>query len=341
MNHSSRIEYIDACRGFAILSVVMGHVLFFSYGYSSDNWLFRLIYIFHMPLFFFLSGYLTFTPLCSQNSTKILLSKRIHKKISTLLVPTIVIIGISVFLNSHNLKHVIFDDPMKLGYWFTFVLFQIVVLYHIFQFFIDKKLSTKCETIVFILIIVGSYLLSRSRSYLDISWIKTLSFGQVIGYSQYFFIGILAKKFQSQFLKLCTKPLLISLLFVISAVLFYLNGDNENLVYRMISPFQSCCTMLFVFILFYTYQNTFSSQTKIGKSLIYIGQHTLEIYFLHYFFLFKLPVLADYFNNYQENFVLMIFATFILSVIIIAFSLLTMKIIQVAKPISFLMFGPK
>ena len=45
----SRAEWIDACRGAGILIVVLGHCN------PPFN---KLIYSFHMPLFFILSGYL-------------------------------------------------------------------------------------------------------------------------------------------------------------------------------------------------------------------------------------------------------------------------------------------
>lgn len=50
---SKRIEYIDIARGIGILLVVMGHN---DFGYISPFG-YKLIYSFHMPLFFFLSGY--------------------------------------------------------------------------------------------------------------------------------------------------------------------------------------------------------------------------------------------------------------------------------------------
>ena len=50
---SKRIEYIDIARGIGILLVVMGHN---DFGYVSPFG-YKLIYSFHMPLFFFLSGY--------------------------------------------------------------------------------------------------------------------------------------------------------------------------------------------------------------------------------------------------------------------------------------------
>ncbi len=50
---SKRIEYIDIARGIGILLVVMGHNDFS----LVSPFAYKLIYSFHMPLFFFLSGY--------------------------------------------------------------------------------------------------------------------------------------------------------------------------------------------------------------------------------------------------------------------------------------------
>ena len=50
---SKRVGYIDIARGIGILLVVLGHN---DFGYVSPFG-YRLIYSFHMPLFFFLSGY--------------------------------------------------------------------------------------------------------------------------------------------------------------------------------------------------------------------------------------------------------------------------------------------
>lgn len=50
---SKRIGYIDIARGIGILLVVLGHN---DFGYISQ-FAYQIIYSFHMPLFFFLSGY--------------------------------------------------------------------------------------------------------------------------------------------------------------------------------------------------------------------------------------------------------------------------------------------
>src|SRR6202042_790957 len=49
-----RISWVDICRGIAIILVLYGHI------FTNDNQRY-LIYAFHMPLFFFISG-LVFSP---------------------------------------------------------------------------------------------------------------------------------------------------------------------------------------------------------------------------------------------------------------------------------------
>lgn len=51
-----RIQYIDAMRGFAILLVVIGHLIQYNFEDAFHNDIFNIIYSFHMPLFFFISG---------------------------------------------------------------------------------------------------------------------------------------------------------------------------------------------------------------------------------------------------------------------------------------------
>lgn len=57
-----RLSYIDSLKGFAILLVLLGHNSF-------NDYVTYVIYFFHMPLFFFISGYLAKTPEVSIKQT--------------------------------------------------------------------------------------------------------------------------------------------------------------------------------------------------------------------------------------------------------------------------------
>lgn len=60
MTSEKRLLYLDALKGFLIVLVILGHVIQSSISDYQHNVLFRLIYSFHMPLFFLISGYLTY-----------------------------------------------------------------------------------------------------------------------------------------------------------------------------------------------------------------------------------------------------------------------------------------
>lgn len=55
-----RNAYIDKIRGFAIILVVLEHAIHHTYENFDSNYLFALIYSFHMPPFMFISGYVTY-----------------------------------------------------------------------------------------------------------------------------------------------------------------------------------------------------------------------------------------------------------------------------------------
>lgn len=55
-----RIKYIDVAKGIAAILVVVGHSIQVQNSLFDNNVIFRLIYSFHMPLFMFLSGYVTY-----------------------------------------------------------------------------------------------------------------------------------------------------------------------------------------------------------------------------------------------------------------------------------------
>lgn len=75
--------YIDFIKGLAIILVIVGHSIQYGFGQSYlenelffDNWIFRFIYGFHMPLFMLISGY-CFYYSTKSNSCVIILKKKI------------------------------------------------------------------------------------------------------------------------------------------------------------------------------------------------------------------------------------------------------------------------
>lgn len=84
MKLRNRNIVIDVSKGVAIILVVIGHVIQFGTSGEGfwDNNLFKIIYSFHMPLFIFLSGYVSAKGIVERS-----FSNTIKKRFKTLIVP--------------------------------------------------------------------------------------------------------------------------------------------------------------------------------------------------------------------------------------------------------------
>lgn len=144
---NNRVVWVDIAKGIGILLVVYAHI--FSFGSSC-------IYLFHMPLFFFLSG-IFFTPVS--------IRKTIIKKFQTLILPYFFFAAIFIpfkycwlYMSGqplppfgvHSLSRSFFNVPL----WFLFVLFCVTVLYGLLAMIRSKSLFV---VISVVLSIIGWY----------------------------------------------------------------------------------------------------------------------------------------------------------------------------------------
>ena len=106
-----RITYIDELKGFAILTVVIGHVFYFCFraeGVEYNSPWSELLYSFHMPLFAFLSG-LFIKPWANW--------KALRKSLERLGMPLLVMGGLYTLWRGFSLQDFIHSE-FKYGYWF-------------------------------------------------------------------------------------------------------------------------------------------------------------------------------------------------------------------------------
>ena len=98
MKKENRINYIDTAKCFAIMTVILGHILiFYEKLGTGDHKLLMFIYTFHMPSFFIFSGIL----FNDRKWFKTTPQKFIFSKIKTLLIPYLfldILGGITKFL---------------------------------------------------------------------------------------------------------------------------------------------------------------------------------------------------------------------------------------------------
>lgn len=136
-----RLDYIDHLKGFAIFLVVVGHVIQYNTSDFRQSPVFSAIYSFHMPLFFFLSGYIAAKSKVIDDLSGFLNATK--SKAVALLMPLFAWGIISVFVSS--VGDVTFDDVINSitrqitspSLWFLHTLFLIFLL----KYAIDLAIS--------------------------------------------------------------------------------------------------------------------------------------------------------------------------------------------------------
>jgi fucose 4-O-acetylase-like acetyltransferase len=164
MNLNNRIDWIDCCKGFALLLVILGHNI--SLQYQFERFLTQLIYSFHMPLFFILSCItFKFSP-----DIKAFI-KRTFKSFKHLIFPAVMIYVLSILYlfcdNSasqridwkYQIDRFIYASGCRfeirpcLGMtWFLFVLFFGRTILDLLQIYLKKK---SLIFVVFLCCLVG------------------------------------------------------------------------------------------------------------------------------------------------------------------------------------------
>lgn len=268
----NRILYLDYTRGFAILLVIIGHLIQFNFQSGINNRLFDIIYSFHMPLFFFISGYAR-----SVSNKKYLtasgLFKTIYHRFQALIIPSVVWTLVIPHFFSYKYD---FEITQISGYWFLNVLFAIAVAWEIFLYLECKRSFGKYLYITVALGLIILFILDIKR--IPISYFLMY----IIGYYFYKYNGL-------------TKlhPIVYSLLFLIFCLCsgFFDYGDttlgNANRVWLQFPL--SICASLTLIKLFSLYEE---KRYKIFTILGTIGRYTLGIYLCH-FTLIKISFITE------------------------------------------------
>jgi fucose 4-O-acetylase-like acetyltransferase len=154
--NSKRDYHLDALKGFAIILVIVGHITAFSNNLENlqNNVVFQLIYSFHMPLFFFVSGYLVFGRFGPTTAEWII------KKFRQLIIPYILftifffyfLFGFSVSrFNITDISQTLFSYTVPNSAWFLPVLFESFLVLAIL--INAEKIAGKFSYVLFFLIV--------------------------------------------------------------------------------------------------------------------------------------------------------------------------------------------
>lgn len=278
---NGRNEYLDMLKGIAIILMVFGHCI--QLGSGSDyiqnelfyeNIFFRLIYIFHMPLFMGISGYLFF------HSYKNHGNHVIAKKAKSFLLPVFTVLmlkSIYHLVMSQNevtiyaLFHNMFANFATL--WFLQSLFCNVV----YVFLLEKIRYKKCFlliTFVGMLFLPDSYLLFIFKFMLP-----------------FFIVGYYIHKKQIQFPTTKRTLLVLTVLYIICSVIYHkqcyiyvsgvtLLGKNyaTQISIDLFRYFAGAIGIYFICILVYHVQQWSNQKNVVSGFIMYCGKNSLGIY---------------------------------------------------------------
>ena len=299
-----RIKWIDVAKGWGIILLIYGHI--------ADDYFAKWLYTFHIPLFFFLSGFL-FNPNKS-------FSHLIWSKAKSLLLPYLTL-GIPLLLINllygykllYLLKLFIIQERM-FPLWFITALFLQIILCYIIICKVKKK--WRIITIFFLSLIgIGYWRLGGTALpwNFDISLV-TLPFfyGGYYIKSNYHFLENVLEGGKTKYFLLCAGANLFG--FIINLHLHYQNIDlfTNNFGFEPLSYFTAFWGIFATIV--------FSSSIH-SKILSFIGRNSLV------FFAWQQDIAIILANKLLSQFSFVIKTTYIKNIIILVISIIILSII--------------
>ena len=277
-----RVEYIDRLKGFAILCVVIGHFTLWAIGRRNDPF-HDFVYLYHMPLFFFLSG------IVISAAPK---PKKVLVKACQFLCPFFFVGGLVYSSYIKGNFHDFIWGQLKYGYWYLQILtlFYILLLpFHWSNLNGGGRRSAALKDIVmamavYAFLVVINSLLSPGTSSL-------IGIGQARLYWPYFILGFFSHKYQlTERLMSNNVVMSLSMVFILPACILYFSGFKH--IYNFLS-------LAFIIVFVYLFKSRESKTSVIERELARIGRGTLDVYIFHYFVISTVHLGA--FGQWLEN----------------------------------------
>ena len=355
---NKRIEWLDAMRGFTMLLVVAYHVAQFGFVENEKtSSTLPFLVLFRMPLFFFVSGFLAYKSnfVWNLKNTAPLVLKKFHVQI----IPAVIFLSIFIVFKSkyHFWEGFLnaMKSPTKDGYWFTWVLLQMFLIYYAISIALHylKRMFPALHgrgwgwvPWIFVwLLSIAAYetlYLPKQFTYHKNPFFAYTSVVQTIRFMQFFLIGNIVHRYWDRIQKLFDSlwffPLVAMLALVCCADIFrwhtlkfaWTNLPRTTAMYSL---------LLIVVMTFRYYKKCFSSEYLLGKALQYTGRHTLDIYLLHFLLIPSLPFIGTWLNTHHPNFFLDLVLTLGFAIPIAATCLLISRILHTSPALGKFLFG--
>ena len=351
-----RIEYFDLLKGIAIFLVVMGHALTMCVRGLDAAFLFKFIGQVHMPVFFFISGYLTY----KANEEKHFLTPGLKKRFIQLIIPFLVITPLWVWYFPHSHLESPLSDNLpdlyraywKDGYWFTLCLFELCLLYIPISAILQRVKHTFVQILV--LLVVYGALIGLSLTFADEEAnVDYAGFGLLASFFPVFMMGVMAHRLKEGFQQLVHNQWALTAAMVVFAVAFYSiaypwdmpGGETIWTQLQFVTMPMMHFALIMVAIAMIEpwsnkeYRTEGHQPSAIAKYFNFLGHESLGIYLLHYFFLFPLTMLQEPLKEMGMATVPLAALSMVVAFCVIAITLLVIHALKRSKVTALLFLG--
>ncbi|MDD6889869.1 MAG: acyltransferase [Bacteroidales bacterium] len=320
----TRISYFDNMKGVAILLVVIGHIMLFSFGFEDSQLVIFLC--FHMPVFFYISGFFAYKEVTSLRS----LCERLIKRGLTLLIPYVVFLCAWYIFAGRGSE--ILEIAMGGGgrYWFLYTLFVLSAFFLVYEYVIRRVKRAWVYVSLWIVPYIVLIAIKFHLTHDDGNAYEIVT--GLVNYYRYFLIGYLCRKYVN----------LNKLLFgndvaaCVGFVAFLLNWyffDYHNILLVFGGNLGA------IVVLQRFFQTEMIATSKVGAALSSIGRHSLAIYVIHYFFIPDISASVHDFLDCGNPFIWQLTFAFLVSIPIVAASMFVGKLIETNRILNFVCFG--
>lgn len=285
-----RLVYIDVLRGICIFVVAYTHIVQFCINDAPKTGIHQFLTLLFLQMFFFISGFVGYkdSEKWSLSDFKVFLLK----KINTLFIPTICSMSLYQVVTKGSLDALwnlggVFFVPSKGGYWFTVALFLIEIVYGGIMVVACHFKERKVVNCILLIGMLAAYLLNKT-SLPKGCVADVFCLSGVLYYFPLFLFGVLCRKEHDIFQKLIINRWIQLVLLGVLVV-----SLTTNLVPLIVQSVVICLVAYYVVKDFCEKENNEvivgSLARKAVSMLSVIGRYTLQIYFLHFMLLFRLP----------------------------------------------------
>lgn len=347
-----RIEYIDALRGMTMILVVFSHVEMSTFDFNTPTFINDLFMSFRMPLFFFISGFIAYKANVVWNKQTWWQMSR--KKLLVQLIPTFIFGLIHAYAyQGVDFREFITNDH-KLGYWFTIALLEIFLIVYTTNTLLysadhnkHKKRMLVALVLLSAVLYVLRFALKMVPSLNEVG--NILSLHRTVNYFQYFAFGYICSMYRDVFTRVLDKKYTMAIVITLFVGLFYAKRfyisvhignsfDMWKIVETLIETLIGYFGLLVVYNTFKIYEGSFTTNTKVGRALQFIGKRTLDVYLLHYFLIPYLPQVGKVLQE-SHNAALEITIGLLLSLIVVGLCLVISGILRTSPVLAKYLFG--